>query len=1041
MNALTAIRTCRIIVTDPFEQRQDVHDVAPGGTLADALMSISPGRWGGAHIELYDGAVTAASEIPLDDARAILLEPGRVYHVIAVPAEAYSISAAVIAAVGVSATSAAGVAITIAVYIAIMAVTMAISYLVTMLLAPGKQANKALSPEDQPSALNSLSPPRNMFRLGARVPEIYGRIRFWPDLIFAATAQWFPVQWTANIAPSVNENTVPTSRQEVSAVYCLGRGHFETTDFRFGDSPVSNANGIVTVYPPGVTLPSWLTASYAAADLSRFELGGLGSPTMWSPWFTIPADEIDRIDVQLSFPHGLIHLASGRKVPPGYNSESLAIIILEGQRLDEDDNVIQTISHTEIYRARTRNELRVTMTRALPRGRWRFRVAETLDWTPYPNGNVYTNINKTVLEGMVGHRYLTPEERTFAHETCIIVKASNVNNPALQNLEAFNLMAARVLPTQDVPGVMTAPRADARWITAAINTLTDPFICNYAMDEVDWPSLHAVQASLESYPDGFDEGEFNGALDRQMTADEQLMLVARKARAYVFPSGGKMTFVRDERRTAISALFNRRNRLAGRGEVGLGLQFAQRDDPDGVTISFINALKGYRQDTYTYPEGVTPIAPLSIDLVGAVYPHEVCRRARFEMAQIRYRRRSMPLRVTEEGQLLMPMDRVGVVMPWSEGAIDGEVLEVDGMDLRMDRPIPTLTADARIRIRREDGRATQLLSLTNSVRGPEWVTLAGVSGDLEFPVFAPSDTRQIGTLYNITTSDAFDQQTFWFVTGAQIDDSGVTLSLANDADEVYQLSDDLLIPCVDPPAFAFSLLSDGGNDGSVFGGSLTMTVPQCDPGDILFAVLGSSGPYYDPPAGWTVIDRVDDPTTTLGGRRNILACYRIATESEPATYTFPRSGGSLSGGQITRIGCNRHVGSLVYGGKATHIAPTATGRVVTHPGIAVDQPKSIIIVGTVIGATVYADPWPQLAAADAPGVWVKQTHMSWVPGAQPVYAATVHCLTPPPDFVGHTGQITMEIPANSNPANNNVFMFSVFRFYYDASTGGTLTPK
>lgn len=808
MALATKAATARIIVTDPFAQRTTIHDVACGGMLSDALMAISPSRWDGAAIELYEGAITSAGALALDDARTIRLEEGRVYHIVTVPAEPISTGAAIAAAVGV--TSTIGVTlITIGVYIAIMAVTMAISYLATMLLAPGKQTGKFLASEDQPSGLNSLSPPRNMFRLGSRVPEIYGTVRFWPDLIFNATARWDPVGWENDLSGGA-ENPNATSMQFVRAVYCIGRGHFQLSQLQFGDSPIANANGAAYIYPPGIPLPPWVTATFAVADLSRQELGGPGSVNMWSPWYTIPSDEIERIDVQVSFPQGLIRSYSGRKVPPGFNTPQTAHIEVDLERLDAAGNIVETRHELFAVRSKTRNELRITFGIDVNYGRWRLRVAETFVQEIWPNGNTETEFNKAVLEGIVGHRYLSEAERTYQHETCLIIEATNLGNPAVQNMEAFNLMVSRVLPSQDVPGIMTEWRADGRWITAAINTLTDPFICNYQMDEVDWPSLHAVQASLDAYPAPYQESGFHAALDRQMTADEQLMLIARKARAFVFPSGGKMTFARDERRSGVSALFNRRNRLAGRGEVGLGLQFKQRDDPDGVIISFINAADGFRQDTYTYPEGVTPAAPLSMDLIGAVWRHEICRRARFEMAQIRYRRRSMPLRVTEEGQLLMPTDRVAVVMPWNEGTVDGEVLELDGTDIRLDRTAPLLAGGAGIRLRRDDGRATQMIGVFNSPRGPEWVTVGSLP---DFSILVPNEERQIGTLYSLTLEDAYDTATHWFVTGAEIDDSGVTLSLGEDADEVFQLSDDLVDPCTDdgpvPPvctSFGFPVL-------------------------------------------------------------------------------------------------------------------------------------------------------------------------------------------------------------------------------------------
>ncbi len=205
--------TARIIVTDPFAQTSRAFDVPAGALLSDALMEISPSRWNGAAFELYEGAIGPAGAVDPATASSIRLKDGDVWQVVVVPAE--FVSASLIIAAGVTATSAAGIAITIAVYVAVMAISMAISYLATMLLSPGKQTNKALSSEDQPSALNSLSPPRNAYRLGSRIAEIYGTVRFWPDLIFNATARWEPVLWDWDMG-SWSENTRAGSAQRAT---------------------------------------------------------------------------------------------------------------------------------------------------------------------------------------------------------------------------------------------------------------------------------------------------------------------------------------------------------------------------------------------------------------------------------------------------------------------------------------------------------------------------------------------------------------------------------------------------------------------------------------------------------------------------------------------------------------------------------------------------------------------------------------------------------------------------------------------------------
>lgn len=895
----------RIVVGFPLhaDRPEQVHEFAPGTNLAEALMTISPDRWGGLTFELYRGAITAEGYVRQELAADETLEAGDLWYVPVYPSEPISATAIISSlAIYMGGSTLAYVAATVIVYVAMAAISMAISFAVTMLLAPGKQADKAGAAADQPSSLNSLSPPRNSMRPLSRVPDIYGKMRHWPDLLFPAVARWDPV-FTTN-PPEGRENTKDTSSQYVQAVYCIGRGLYELEQFRFGDSGIETANGTVRVYPPGTTLPADVKMSYSVSNLQRQELGEVNSANMWTPWYDIPAESVDEIWVQLNWPSGIIYGISGKKVyPPNTWADMNVLIRIEAERLDENGAVVETATWDNAINRQTRNELRITYRQACTPGRWRVRVADVFPTDRTWKGVTFTPYKKCYVEGITGFQTLTDDQRTFEHETVVIVDANNRTSPAAQNLDKFNVLATRVLQTQEdgaPPGVLSAPRADRRWITAAINTLLDPFICNYQASEIDWPSLVEVQTALEAYVDPFDESEFNGIFDRQMSADEQLQLVTRKARAQVFMSSGRVTFARDQRRTGVAALFNRRNRLAERGSLGLGLRLPGPDDYDGVEITFFDEADEYRQSTYTYPEGITPLNPLSIDLVGATKRHEVCRRARFEWAAQRYRRRTQPLRVTEEAQLLLPYDRVAVVAPWDEGVIDGELLEVTGTTVRLDRPLPlNVPNTARIRLRASDGRQTSLHSFTTRPDlGPEWLDLATAPA---FTMVVPGSDKQLGTLYNLSRADNYDAATHWLVTGAEIDDRGVTLSLMEDADEVYQLSDDLLDPCMDfTPCVAVEIPLDFGYDPESDGTTHFLQTPTNDSGSIWFEDNGigdqiyARGPVSDratwtpnvahatvaTPAGLTITLTRSNPASAFSGGGVLLY-------SAPAPQAFP----------------------------------------------------------------------------------------------------------------------------------------------------------
>ncbi|HAV5374680.1 TPA: hypothetical protein JI078_18610, partial [Acinetobacter baumannii] len=111
-------------------------------------------------------------------------------------------------------------------YYAIVAAT-AVYSLYTVLTMPKPQAQQA------GSANNELAQRTNQARLNARIPDIFGRVRSYPDLI----AQTY---------------TIYKDGIEIEeCLMCIGRGYYQILDMRDGDTDVANIAGTsVSVYDP-----------------------------------------------------------------------------------------------------------------------------------------------------------------------------------------------------------------------------------------------------------------------------------------------------------------------------------------------------------------------------------------------------------------------------------------------------------------------------------------------------------------------------------------------------------------------------------------------------------------------------------------------------------------------------------------------------------------------------------------------------------------------------------------------------------------------
>lgn len=119
-------------------------------------------------------------------------------------------------------------------------VSFAISILLSAasyLLAPKPRRNqKNTAAEDMESATNQLAGQSNLLRPGARVPDILGRMRVYPDLLTNPLAQWF---WPQT--------------QVIDQFFAVGVGRYEASEVQLGETPVTSiAGNSPTFYRPAL---------------------------------------------------------------------------------------------------------------------------------------------------------------------------------------------------------------------------------------------------------------------------------------------------------------------------------------------------------------------------------------------------------------------------------------------------------------------------------------------------------------------------------------------------------------------------------------------------------------------------------------------------------------------------------------------------------------------------------------------------------------------------------------------------------------------
>lgn len=200
-----------VVLADPMSGERTEHALSFGARLSDELMRLHPhgieGAW-----RLYDGQVAEGCELPREAAPAIVLGMGDVIVMVRTPG-----------------TPDLWLNVALAVFFTLASRALAPH--------PTRRPNQSLQ-ESADSGNNQLAGQTNVLRPAARVPEILGQLRAYPDLLTV------PVEWWSGTS------------QTIQQWFVLGRGAYVMDDLRLGDTQISNVVGMNwDKWGPGTPVP------------------------------------------------------------------------------------------------------------------------------------------------------------------------------------------------------------------------------------------------------------------------------------------------------------------------------------------------------------------------------------------------------------------------------------------------------------------------------------------------------------------------------------------------------------------------------------------------------------------------------------------------------------------------------------------------------------------------------------------------------------------------------------------------------------------
>lgn len=361
---------------------------------------------------------------------------------------------------------------------------------------------------------------------------------------------------------------------------------------------------------------------------------------------------------------------------------------------------------------------------------------------------------------------------------------------SIQNRE-FNAKVTRKLFTYENGAVTTTRLPTARMADAMLDILTDPFMGNKPVSQIDLDELYAIQVSLDSDPIYGDKlGRFCYSFSNSRTpVGEEMIACANACRVFVYREGDLVRFTRDEIQPNRVTLFNRRNKRPNSEQKTE--TFQKPSDFDSIELSWVEEGTGDPYTIWATATGTTSVdpgdgsnqVPKQIDAAGVKNYEQSWNRAAYEFLRLKHERTQVQTTVTKEG-LLVPLNgRIAIVDGTDVTAQDGEILAING-----------LICDTSERPRFDSGSATVILRAENGDLSDPIVVTARSDTDKGFllnnlPGFAivvrGDNGNQVGTIYNFSPDSNHLASDYKAQEITPNPDGYVDLKLVNYAPEIF----------------------------------------------------------------------------------------------------------------------------------------------------------------------------------------------------------------------------------------------------------------
>lgn len=320
------------------------------------------------------------------------------------------------------------------------------------------------------------------------------------------------------------------------------------------------------------------------------------------------------------------------------------------------------------------------------------------------NGTVVDEIK---LEDVYGLAEL-PNNHNFGDVTTIQTKTTATPFATAVKNRELNCIATEMLyPYLGGGSFSPTLTANNNAIQSFITDSIDPVIGNRTIDEIDADGILALKSEIDTYFGTDHHTKFSYTFDStDVTYQDYAQTVFNAINCIAYREGSLVSAIFEKPQFIPAMLFTHRSKLPD--SETYTRNFNSSTINDGVEFNWVDPATDTTETIYLNNGGSAN--PKQFNIAGIRDYQQAIIRAAREWNKIQYSKTSCEVGVTAEGRYVRPMDMVSIVKGTRVYTYDGEVLEVNGLELTLSQDVAFTPNELHsIILKNDDGTTDSIL--------------------------------------------------------------------------------------------------------------------------------------------------------------------------------------------------------------------------------------------------------------------------------------------------------------------------------------------